>query len=314
MNRSKVTRKPQRTGPQAPGRFHLRDPVDTHWKHNYKPGMLFVDRDLAQRIEAAEAECGYESGLALARLVPDCGTEVERIAGGVVIFAGADSPLTHVLGLGMSSPVSPRDLDLIEKFYRERNAPTTVVHCPLADLTVMKLLGERGYRIIEFENVLVRTLEEDTGGSPATNAEIEVRRVESDQADLWADVLCRGFFGPDAPEPEFLRIFEALCHTEGARNCLAWIDGQPAGGAGLGIRDGVAAFAGDSTLAPFRGRGVQAALIAARLRDARDAGCDLAYACTELASISQRNYQRHEFQPAYPKPTFQLETTSASSS
>ncbi len=84
---------------------------------------------------------------------------------------------------------------------------------------------------------------------------------------------------------------------------LAWHDGEPVGAATLAICDGVASLFGASTRVPHRNRGVQHALIAARLAAAVDAGCDLAVVHTEPGSDSQRNVERLGFRLAYTKVT-----------
>jgi GNAT superfamily N-acetyltransferase len=87
------------------------------------------------------------------------------------------------------------------------------------------------------------------------------------------------------------------CH--GFERLLATVDGERAGGAATNYHEGAAALCGDATLPRFRGRGVQTALIARRLRDAREAGCDLAIACVIPGSGSHRNYERLGFRLAY---------------
>jgi GNAT superfamily N-acetyltransferase len=57
----------------------------------------------------------------------------------------------------------------------------------------------------------------------------------------------------------------------------------------------------DATHPFFRRRGVQAALIAARLRAGAERGCDLATAGTLPGTVSQRNYERLGFQVAYTR-------------
>ena len=88
---------------------------------------------------------------------------------------------------------------------------------------------------------------------------------------------------------------------------LASIDGHPAGGGGLSIRNGVASFFGDATLPAFRHRGVHAAIIGARIAHAMTSACKLITAGTVPGSSSQRNYQRLGFQIAYTKTTMVLE-------
>jgi GNAT superfamily N-acetyltransferase len=76
-------------------------------------------------------------------------------------------------------------------------------------------------------------------------------------------------------------------------------DGAAAGGGSLRIVDGLAQLAGASTLPPHRRRGVQSALMRARLVEAAHAGCDLAVVTTEPASKSQENVQRAGFALLY---------------
>ena len=59
-----------------------------------------------------------------------------------------------------------------------------------------------------------------------------------------------------------------------------------------------------STLPAFRRRGVQAALLRARLAAARDAGCALVFVGARLANTSARNVERAGFRLAFTKATF----------
>ena len=82
-------------------------------------------------------------------------------------------------------------------------------------------------------------------------------------------------------------------------------DGRPIGCASLAIRDGVATLGGMSTPPPERGRGVQGALIAYRLRYAHEHGCDVATTQVIGGSASERNLLRHGFRPTHTKTTFE---------
>ena len=67
------------------------------------------------------------------------------------------------------------------------------------------------------------------------------------------------------------------------------------------IHEGVAEFGGASTRPAFRQRGVQTALLHARMDAAREAGCDLALVVTAPGEDSQRNVERAGFRLAYTK-------------
>ena len=67
------------------------------------------------------------------------------------------------------------------------------------------------------------------------------------------------------------------------------------------ITDGIAQLTGAATAPALRRRGVQAALLAARLRDAAEAGCDVAVVTTAPGSTSQKNVQRNGFDLLYAR-------------
>ncbi len=69
--------------------------------------------------------------------------------------------------------------------------------------------------------------------------------------------------------------------------------------------DGVATLCADATLKTHRGRGLQQALIQARLADAASRGAVLATAATMPGTVSQRNYERCGFRVAYTKMNMQ---------
>ncbi len=73
------------------------------------------------------------------------------------------------------------------------------------------------------------------------------------------------------------------------------------GGAVSTSHDGIALLCGASTLPAHRRRGVQAALLHARLAHARAAGCELAVVTTQPGSKSQQNVQRLGFELIYSR-------------
>jgi N-acetylglutamate synthase-like GNAT family acetyltransferase len=88
---------------------------------------------------------------------------------------------------------------------------------------------------------------------------------------------------------------------QGMTRYLARIDGVAAGEAALSINDNLALLAGSGTAPPFRGRGVQKALVQRRLHDACQAGCDFAVVVTAPGSRSQDNVMRRGFTLLYAR-------------
>jgi GNAT superfamily N-acetyltransferase len=87
----------------------------------------------------------------------------------------------------------------------------------------------------------------------------------------------------------------------GMRCYVADWKGVPAGAAAMFVHEGVGLLAGASTAPEFRRRGVQAALLAARLTDAARTGCDLAMMVALPGSSSQRNAERRGFRIGYTR-------------
>jgi len=255
----------------------------------------FVDLSFARRLEMAET-LTPDHVKALQRYAPDATSEM--IAGGTAIFGGGVYPANHIVGMGLYGPVTSSDVDRVEEFYRSRGVACEIVVSPLADRSLLEQLAPRGYRITEFNSVLIRRLEANELVEPPSG--ITVERVTEATEKLWDRVIAKGFaeFGP-LPE----NLFAAFASVPDSLCFLARVDGQPVGGAVGGImrEAGIAALFGTATLPEFRSRGVQTSLINRRLWEAAKAGCEYAVVSTLPGSGSQRNMERMGFRVAYTK-------------
>jgi GNAT superfamily N-acetyltransferase len=200
----------------------------------------------------------------------------------------------------MHGPVTAAELARLEEFYWQRGAPVHVELCPLADPSLPALLAERGYRAEEYSNVLARPLHPDETAT-APSAGVHVRVPAPDEAELWARTVAAGFAEDEEVASSMRPIFMTYFCMPAAACFLASVDGQPAGGGVVATHDGVAALFATSTLVAFRKRGVQAALIRARLDFAARAGCDVAMVVTAPGSTSQRNVERQGFHVMYTR-------------
>jgi hypothetical protein len=255
--------------------------------------MIFADALLARRLEAAEAaNARGTTGAAASAMLDVAG-------GGCAIFAGAESPLSHAVGVGLNGPVTEAQISEIESFFHSRGAKASFDICPLADPGLTSTLSARGYRITEFNNVLVRRLE----GMEITPTP-RARRAGEHEEELWAYTVGRGFFDQHELTSEEMQVGRAIFEMPGAMCYLGSTGaGQVAAAAASTVRDGLATLFADSTIAGFRRTGLHRELIAARLHDAVAQGCVLATASTLPGSGSQRNYERLGFQVAYTKLT-----------
>jgi GNAT superfamily N-acetyltransferase len=221
---------------------------------------------------------------------------VVEIAGAVVAFGGAGSPFSHTVGLGMSGPVTADDLDRIEQFYRERNSPPAIDVCPLADPSLQEQIGKREYRIAEFNNVLVRTVD-----ASLMHGEACARVAAREECDLWMRTIFRGFFEREEMTTAEAELTAILFQAPLSVPWLTTVEGRPAGAAAMAIHNGLALLYGDAVLPAYRQRGLHSALIQARLAYAAERGCDLATASTFPGARSQRNYERLGFRVVYTK-------------
>jgi GNAT superfamily N-acetyltransferase len=266
---------------------------------------LFCDTGLALRIERAEAQFMAACAVAAKARAADPRGFTIRVGGGVATFVEAGSPFNKVAGLGFGAVPDAAALDEMEQAFAAVGCPVQVELSTLGDAAIGVRLTQRGYRLVSFENVLGRLLT-DVPTYPS-----DVRPSPDDELQTWLDVVVEAFLHADAEgiaeHEHFSRAaLEAAerdqVTTAGAARYLAWRGGMPVGGAALRTAgDGVAQFVGAATLPAHRRRGVQSALLAARLADGRAAGCELAVVTTRPGSPSQHNVQRAGFHLLYSR-------------
>ncbi len=262
---------------------------------------LFADINLARRLEGLDAVGGVEYGRAHARLFPQSGATSIAIAGGHATYAGIESPITQAFALGLFGEVTAAEINELEEFYRSRRAPVNIEVCPLADASLVELLWRRGYRPIEFSNVLVRALPLEEKASAGQHDGVRAREAMPDEEQLWTQTVAHGFLETADVSPPMRNILLTAFHTAGTHCFVAEQSDTIIGGGSMSIRDRIAALAGASTLPDHRKRGAQGALLDYRLRFAARCGCELATITTLPGSASQRNAERHGFQVAYTR-------------
>ncbi|MEN4040923.1 MAG: GNAT family N-acetyltransferase [Anaerolineaceae bacterium] len=260
--------------------------------------MLFVDQELARRLELCHTWRSVNHARAYQQLHPAAHVKIEAAGPGFAIYEKPASPLNRCSGLGMDGPVDAATIDFVEAFYQSCGEPAHISLCPLADPSLKEMLGERGYRLEQFYTVLARALPDK--GMPVEQPEgLLIQRTTPEMAELWLDTVAGGFSAPHEPDEEMLDILGSNFYAPDAITFLAMIDQKPAGGGGMYLHHGVAEFGSASTRLPFRRRGVQTALLQARLQAARQEGCDFAMVLTTPGSHSQLNLQCLGFEVAY---------------
>lgn len=261
--------------------------------------LIPADLALSRRLERAEAYACLSFVEARRRLSPESGAEWKEFDGVFAMFDGPRSPVTQVFGLGIFQPVTAAELEPIEAFFTDRGAPVFFEVSPLAGVALAALLVDRGYRPVEFSSVMFMPI--GSHGPEPSNPAITVRIAGEADHYVWAQTAAEGWRELAGISDLMLDIGIVSAARAGGQSFLAETGGRAIATGSLCIHEGVALMAGASTIPEARNRGAQRALFEARLRYAKDAGCDLAMVCTEPGSASQRNAERQGFRIAYTR-------------
>jgi GNAT superfamily N-acetyltransferase len=263
---------------------------------------MFASVALATRIEQAEARLTR----ALAAGVVEPPPLLRDLAGGISAVTRPGSPLNKIIGIGFLGHLDERALDEVESDWRERQEPARIELATLADPNIGLQLTGRGYRLQGFENVLGLAL---ANRPPAPKTPVTIEPVREGHDVDWLEAVITGFSHPDGsgvtseviPREALAPIMEDFRRASGMIRSLARVDGAAAGAASLRVDAGIAQLCGATTLPRFRRRGVQRALLEARLSLAAAAGCDVAVITTSPGSQSQANAQRQGFALLYAR-------------
>lgn len=262
----------------------------------------FLDHAFSARLEGAEARHLGLSVAALQQRHPERPAAVIHVGGGTASFLGPGTSISRAAGLGMSGPVAAEDLDALEDFYRSRGIPAKVLVSPFADPGLLEQLGERGFRLLELDSMLARSILPADRFAPADPA-IAVREADKSEAAAWVRSSLHGFTGSDVVSEDAAAIYESAFQVATSHYFFASIDGVVADTGAVDAQDGAVHFFATSTVPAFRGRGVQSALFQARLGYAQAKGHDLGFLRTYPGSGSQRNAERAGFRPIYSRAT-----------
>lgn len=259
----------------------------------------FSDFDLARRLERTEGSANASFVEARAAVDPERGAEWIEVAGTYAMYDGGDSPLTQTFGLGMFEAATDSVLEELETFFEERDAPVFHEVSPLAGNPVLVMLSDRGYRPFEATSVMFRPVDLPLA---TQDSAVTAHTIAADDWKLWAEIAGRGWKNEvQGIENFFLDYSRTASKARGFHAFIAEKDGEAIAAGGLNINQGIALLAGAATVPEARRQGAQFALLDARLKFAKEKGCDLAMMCAAPGSSSQRNAERHGFRIAYTR-------------
>ena len=251
----------------------------------------------ARRLEAIQAE-----------VVRDLASDSEPVAGGWMAANGPGSYLNKAVGMGFDAEPSPDDVERVERFFSVRGVEPRIELTAFAPTGFLRRIAEQGFVLQEFEHTLVLPVSEGLAGLEgrlAARRQPDIRITPLDpsnaaQVRTFVETSASGFFPEGAATPEtFLETGTKAALGSDHHGFLAYVGGQVAGAAGSSYRAGVMSLFGTSVLPAFRRRGIQQALIAARLGRALSLRADLASITSHPGIPTERNAARLGFQLAF---------------
>lgn len=257
-------------------------------------------RELAgylQRTEAVEVGSYLDASPALAK---GAGTATKRIVGVTCLAAkNVDEPfLNRALGVGTVTAATPALLERIERHYASVGRPSRIAvatgHVPLG---AMRLLERRGYAPMKGGGEEIYLYDRRSPPAMPQVPGLVIERVGPELASLYAKT---GFESFNDRGPQFVAIVEALVRSRrrGLRAFLGRIDGEPAATGMLFDVRPVGGLGNGSVRPMFRGRGLQTAMIAYRIREGWSRGYRLFFGQT-VNPASAHNMEDLGWRKAY---------------
>lgn len=243
----------------------------------------------------------------LANAIQRIGDEVRPFAGGVAARAAPGSWCNYAAGFGFQSPLTRAEVESVIAWYEEMGIEPRLEAHPFLHVESLALLEDLKFVTRSFEFIYCRELDSGETVAPTvdTPPDLRVRVVDkSDASDMrhYAQIAMSGFYPPDAsPSEDDVRLAIKGAGGPNSMNVVAWLGDTPVGAGGSAVTGNIAALFGTSVLPDFRRRGVQQALLAARLNLAAQRGATIATIGSLPGAITERNVRRMGFQVAYVK-------------
>lgn len=232
------------------------------------------------------------------------GAALDTVAGLPTATCGAwDYPLfNRVIGAGLLGPLDGCGIDaVVRHFVAKKRVPCVEVYPGLTSPDLVAALGRAGFTDSGhgFESHVL-----ETDGSPGWSVpEIVVRRVPPAEYRHFGELVRDGFgVGADPVlGPFFVDLTVASLTALGPNSSgfIASVDGADAGTGQLVLTDRIAGCYSGSVLERFRGRGIQKALIAARVQAGLARGKRIFVSQTDPDSPSGHNLHDVGFRTLY---------------
>jgi GNAT superfamily N-acetyltransferase len=223
-----------------------------------------------RRVEDVERAAYADLGAAAAGVAP-LNLRHETTDHALILIAPGDPHflVNRVIGLGVAAPARRETVARFVRDYQAAGIARCFVHVTgdARPLELRAWLAEEGLvpqrRWMKFAH--------GGGLAPEPRCDLEVRHVDGRHGEAFGRIVAAGFDMGAASIPALARLTE----RDKWHVFMAFAGGEPAA-TGVLFVDGGTGWCDFGVTAPkFRRRGAQRALLAARIRVARDLGCDL---------------------------------------
>lgn len=244
-----------------------------------------------------------------ANAVAELALESRPLAEGWLAFGGRGSYVNKACGFGFDRPITEPQLDEFVKFFTSRGVEPRVELSPFVSPALLEGLARRGFVLQRFGNVLARKIPQSGDlrallprGWPAG---LTIERVDPrDDAAVreYVEISESGFLAEgELLSQDLLEVGIKAVHRPTQDAFLARLGGEAVGAGGCESSEGVTALFGTSVKPAWRGRGIQQALMVARLERGRERGSQLAVIISGPGIPTERNAARLGFQMMYSR-------------
>lgn len=247
--------------------------------------------------------------------VAEVADTAEPILGGMMSYTGPGSWTNQACALALESPATDAEIDRLVSFYTDRGHEPRVELAPFAHPTLIAGLAARGFSLLEFETVMARALSPAEPPAAFAPPGVTIRPVEPDdpaEVQTWVRISNSGFVRSGDPNETMLNESSRRVAVHPRVVCfLAESAGQAIGAGAVELarptgEETIACLIATSVLPEHRRRGVQQALMAARLIAARERGASFALIHARPGIATERNARRLGFQTLYTKAVMVL--------
>lgn len=257
---------------------------------------------LAELIEFGEADAFEDT---FAASPADEGQRVLHIAGATLLIAPTMPAIlfNRVLGLGLHKPINEAVMNEITGAYRDAGVKQWAIHIAPQALTpsTEALFAAHGLRRVSHWEKVYRA----ASAAVHVQTPFTVRRIGVEMADAYTDVFLASF----NMHPALRAGLIAQIGRRGWQHFMAFDGDLPVACGALFVKGNVGWLGQGGTLPSHRRRGAQGEIMAMRVRESANAGCDWVITETgadtpEHPNPSFHNMLRTGFTHAYQRPEF----------